>query len=288
MAAFSTTQSGPWDDVNTWGGGGFPGATDTWTINNTHVVTVQGTELGSTGTINAGGVLELDGQSNTVPAILQIQPNVTILNNGIIREIGTGSTGYASIESQTPASPYVNISNNAPVWSDGYWKLGKLFIGGGGLVTEELGCTIVLTQSDFWVEGDFIIRLNDTFDAADADLHIEAFSTFFKCYVFGTFIKGTSHTYFERDGASPANTDLFMFGDNQFYDVTVQASQIVTTPHRVLVQGSLIGSITLSGTSDKLLSMNDLTVTGTLNAANAEIALVVKDKAEVVRRIRNE
>lgn len=44
MAAYTSSQSGDWDAVATWGGGGYPASGDTATIANTHTVTVTGDE----------------------------------------------------------------------------------------------------------------------------------------------------------------------------------------------------------------------------------------------------
>jgi len=44
-AAYTSTGSGLWNDVNTWGGGGFPVSGDTATITGSHTVTVTGTQI---------------------------------------------------------------------------------------------------------------------------------------------------------------------------------------------------------------------------------------------------
>ena len=72
MAAYTSTQTGDWNNVATWGGGGYPGdtgaQTDTATIANTHVVTLNITSLtGMCGavTINAGGKVIVAANFNT-------------------------------------------------------------------------------------------------------------------------------------------------------------------------------------------------------------------------------
>lgn len=63
MAAYTSTQDGPWSDVNTWGGGGTPGDGDTATVDHNVYIdgnTTVGTAAGATTsaiTINNGGIL---------------------------------------------------------------------------------------------------------------------------------------------------------------------------------------------------------------------------------------
>lgn len=76
MAAYTSTQSGNWNDTATWGGGGFPVDGDTATVSTSHVVTVTanavvGTSPGTNTTVltnngrinvNAGFTLTVKGQ----------------------------------------------------------------------------------------------------------------------------------------------------------------------------------------------------------------------------------
>jgi len=66
MAAFTSTGSGNWNNAATWGGGGYPGdgvsgVNDTWTIANTHVVTMPW-GVTSLPAIVGAGVINLGGE----------------------------------------------------------------------------------------------------------------------------------------------------------------------------------------------------------------------------------
>ena len=73
MAAYSSTQSGPFDDTSTWGGSGYPSANgDTFTINYGHAVTLNAAIQPTNGlgdstiygklAIEDGGTLRMDGR----------------------------------------------------------------------------------------------------------------------------------------------------------------------------------------------------------------------------------
>ena len=73
MATYTSTQSGPWNDPATWGGGGFPQVTgDVFNIG--HQVTMNlnldpaSVALGQ-GTLNNGGILTFARDRNTLPAL---------------------------------------------------------------------------------------------------------------------------------------------------------------------------------------------------------------------------
>jgi hypothetical protein len=59
MASYTSTGSGIWDNVATWGGGGFPVAGDSATIANTHTVTLDSDEQCDDLDVQAGGTLAL-------------------------------------------------------------------------------------------------------------------------------------------------------------------------------------------------------------------------------------
>lgn len=66
MAAYTSTQSGNWNDAATWGGAGIPGASDTATITGQHTVTVP---VGYSGTC---GALALSAGASGTRTKLQI------------------------------------------------------------------------------------------------------------------------------------------------------------------------------------------------------------------------
>ena len=84
MADYTSTQTGDWDDVDTWGGGGFPGTGDTATIANTHVVSVKGSEACGNITVDSGGTLRFDGQSDATPAVMALDNGATLANSGTV------------------------------------------------------------------------------------------------------------------------------------------------------------------------------------------------------------
>lgn len=67
MAAFTSTQSGNWNDVNTWGGGGYPfqaSATDTATIASGHTVTITADNVyAGTGAVSVNGVMTISNHA---------------------------------------------------------------------------------------------------------------------------------------------------------------------------------------------------------------------------------
>jgi hypothetical protein len=89
MVAYTSTQTGDFDDINTWGGGGFPGTGDTATIANTHIVSVKGNEACGNITVNIGGTLRMEAQPAT-DAQLTLDNGATLLNNGTVDGSGTG------------------------------------------------------------------------------------------------------------------------------------------------------------------------------------------------------
>jgi len=89
MTAYNSSQSGFWDEVATWGGGGFPVSGDTATILGTHTVTIRGNVTVGTNAgitvdaiiINAGGKLAWD-TNPTNDYTLKLRGRVSILYGG--------------------------------------------------------------------------------------------------------------------------------------------------------------------------------------------------------------
>lgn len=92
-AAYTSTQSGNWNDSATWGGGGFPAAGDTATIATTHTVTVTANAAvgtgGSTGTdeLTIIGTLVVGAFTLTVDGDTQINNGTLQLNAGATMSI---------------------------------------------------------------------------------------------------------------------------------------------------------------------------------------------------------
>jgi hypothetical protein len=96
MAAYTSTQSGNWNSTATWGGSGFPGNGDTFTIAANHTVTYnvttfQTTGIGS-GTINNTGRLEFVSGSRMRLAGRIICNGDWIQNSNTIISINNSST----------------------------------------------------------------------------------------------------------------------------------------------------------------------------------------------------
>ena len=66
MAAYTSTQSGDWNNVATWGGGGYPSiAGDTATIASGHTVTYNVSSAIELGDISITGILSFSTAMNT-------------------------------------------------------------------------------------------------------------------------------------------------------------------------------------------------------------------------------
>jgi len=93
-----TNASGAFDDNAKWDGGNAPVSGDTWEIAAAHTMTIQGTEASADGSVN--GTLTFDGQVDSVVAKLTLDGGsvLSISATGTIDTTGTGSTGYAELD----------------------------------------------------------------------------------------------------------------------------------------------------------------------------------------------
>jgi len=153
--AYTSSQTGDFDNVATWGGGGFPQTGDTATIQGTHIVSVKGTEACNTCLINATGTLRFDGQAVTSPVVAQLTGALT--NNGTIDQLNTDATGYARI-----ISPTTNFSGTQPAWSNGHWRVEHKQM---PITTGGNGCTIESANS-----ASVIVNSGDTFGFINATI----------------------------------------------------------------------------------------------------------------------
>jgi len=101
MTAYTSTQSGDWNDTATWGGAGYPVSGDTATIANTHTVSIKGSEACGDITVDSGGTLTLD--ATTTNAILTLDTGATLTNNGTISFTGN-TTNYTEITCSVTAT----------------------------------------------------------------------------------------------------------------------------------------------------------------------------------------
>lgn len=107
MAAYSSSQSGDWNQSSTWGLAGVPGAGDTAQINNTHEVRVDpgtGDVACLSYDIKAGGRLTIDDE-NTAPVSLTFDDAADAgegASAGDIRYIGTPGNGITITSAGTP------------------------------------------------------------------------------------------------------------------------------------------------------------------------------------------
>jgi len=128
-AAFTSTQDGDWDNTNTWGGAGTPGADDTVTITNNvdlaqaescsnltigagGTLDCQGTNFTASGSVIISGTLDAhtSGEANVILGSVVPVGTVTINSGGVIN--APGSTGSLTIggtfDNNNGASGYVH------------------------------------------------------------------------------------------------------------------------------------------------------------------------------------
>jgi hypothetical protein len=152
----SAVAFGDFDDVDTWGGGGFPGSTDTWAILDGHTVNVTGAELSGSGDVNTGGTLCFNCSGGA--AVLTLDDGATLTNSGTVNETGSTVGNYAALV----GSSLEPMTGNQPTWSDGCWRFADIdfqmdVITGGG------GCDIQCDAETEW--DDITISAGDTLDS---------------------------------------------------------------------------------------------------------------------------
>ncbi|MFA5217049.1 hypothetical protein [Sulfuricurvum sp.] len=175
---YTSSGTGDWDNVATWGGGGFPAITDIAIISNTHVVSVKGGEACLSFTVNLGGTLRLDGQTDTANASLTCSNGSTSTNNGTIDQIGTG-TKYARINGVAGYGAHI-ITGSQPTFGSGHWYFGSGTHFDMAITTGAGGCYIAGLVSSH----NLTIESSDSLDSAyaygfitlnDGSLPIEGF-----------------------------------------------------------------------------------------------------------------
>jgi hypothetical protein len=87
--AYVSTQSGSWNDSNTWGGAGVPDSSDDVVISSGHTVTLGATCFSRNLTISSGGTLDLNGQQFNFPT-----NGATFTNNGLLTNTGVVKSFY--------------------------------------------------------------------------------------------------------------------------------------------------------------------------------------------------
>ncbi len=153
MTAYTSTQTGDWDDALTWGGGGFPTTADTAAISAGDIVSVKGAELCGDITVDPSGSLRFDGQSDTVAAVMTLDNGSTITNNGAVDATATGTTGPARI---VGASLEV-MAGTDWTWDNQVWEIVNMDIQfnmavGGGITQSVTFKTTLSTIDDLDVQ----------------------------------------------------------------------------------------------------------------------------------------
>lgn len=169
MATFSSKATGLWDATGqtTWNEDNYPVSGDTVTIQNGHVISIKGSEASGSITINAGGTLRFDGDTDSVPSILSLDNGATIANSGAIDSTGTGSTGYASIV----GTSLEQITGSDVDWGTGYWHIAQLDLV-PATTTGGAGCTIII-DDDVRFSGGFTLTAGDTASCTVPDTNID-------------------------------------------------------------------------------------------------------------------
>lgn len=89
MAAFSASQSGPWSEAATWGGGGVPGDGDTATIGSSYTVTIDTDVTIGTGSGNAIVV-----SSSTASVVQNASTTLTVKGSVVVQGVWHGLAGH--------------------------------------------------------------------------------------------------------------------------------------------------------------------------------------------------
>jgi len=187
MATFTSKATGRWDEdgSTTWNEANYPTSGDTVTIQTGHVVSIEGERYCGNITIDSGGTLRFDGDTDSTPAILTLDNGATLANSGTIDQTGTGSTGYASLV----GTSLEQLTGTNMGTGTGYWHIAQLELvpatstGGGG-------CTIII-DDDVKFTGGLTLTAGDTMSCTVQDTNIDNGDHWFAIY--GTLtLTGTS------------------------------------------------------------------------------------------------
>lgn len=126
MAAYTSSQTGNWNEAATWGGGGTPGAGDTATIDNGHTVSVTANVTVGDG-VNAG--ITINGASAVNYGQVEVDDGVTLTVSGGDTSANAAIliNQYGHFEPQPGSTIVIDCSadyqtcivNNGHLWSTG-------------------------------------------------------------------------------------------------------------------------------------------------------------------------
>jgi len=205
--AYSSTQSGNWSDVATWGGGGFPvSSADSATINDTHTVTYNinagGTANCGAITINSGGTLTFNP---SMTSELITKGNIWVKNGGFLyvgtdaSPIGASYTATIQIEctSNGQYKLYTDSGGTVEMTGSSSYHLADPDYTQASLAGDiSAGATSLTTDvSTGWKAGDVISIATSAYDKEQTELVTVGTDAV------GTTVSITATTYAHTTGA---------------------------------------------------------------------------------------
>lgn len=133
MASYTSSQSGNWSDVATWGGGGYPQASDNatitgYTVTMTANVAVTNITFGANGILTTGNyAITMSGvfnQANTTSRCNAGTSTITVNGDGAFTANGTqDGTQYNNATIILNGVNTLTYGNNASYWANGFKNL---------------------------------------------------------------------------------------------------------------------------------------------------------------------
>ncbi len=114
-ASYTSTQTGDWNDVATWGGGGYPQTGDTATIANTHTVTITGHEVCAGVTVQTGGTLVMTTHTLSLSGTFDSSAGTFTQGTGNLNFTSSASLKLKYVSSTTIQAHNITIQDTATV-----------------------------------------------------------------------------------------------------------------------------------------------------------------------------
>jgi hypothetical protein len=288
MTLFTSVVDGDWNDPTTWDVGvGYPVITDDAVLNS--IVRVKGNQAIHALTINDDGLI-FDGQSDTVPATLEIADWITIYASfGRIRGDGIGQTGYARIFTNDASVSYGILNKGIEMLDGQLWKLKnvdvlELDMQASAILQIEAGTgssAYVAFTTFHFIMGTILIDSNARLIAGSPNgLALTNSLTL----VLGNLVPGTNSS-FEIWSGLASHPDIYATLKDELVletfklNSSLSSANAITLDSHVICEETKTGNPTFTGTSTKKVFCRNFTQvgSGTHNVPHLEVTKVVKD-----------